>query len=170
MEVNILKNHVWRPLFIVFAIVGGILLARTLLVPSDFGIHERGYMYGWHRKSNEAEWKAYRVKYKTSKVCAECHKDKYNDIKDSPHAAISCENCHGPNYDHPNDPLGLTIDRKRELCIRCHSYLPYKDNIRGKIPGIDPVKHYPQAECILCHYPHNPTKPNPKHPKPEVKS
>ena len=165
-----MKNHVWRPLFIVLAIVGLILFARTLLVPNDFGMQERGYMYGWHRKSNEAEWKAYRVKYKTAKACAACHQDKYNDIKDSPHAAISCENCHGPNYDHPKDPVGLTIDRRRELCIRCHSYLPYKDNIRGKIPGIDPEKHYPQAECIMCHYPHNPTKPNPKYPKPEVTS
>ena len=165
-----MKNHVWRPLFVVLAIVGAILLARTLVVPDDFGVQERGYMYGWHRKSNEAEWQKYPVKYKTAKVCIECHQDKYNDIKDSPHAIISCENCHGPNYDHPKDPLGLTIDRSRELCIRCHAYLPYKDNIRGKIPGIDPQKHYPQAVCIMCHYPHNPTKPNPKYPKPEVKS
>jgi hypothetical protein len=165
-----LKNHVWRPLFIVLAIVGGILITRTLLVPDDFGVYERGYMYGWHRKSNEAEWKKYPVKYKTAMVCRECHKDKYDDIKDSPHGSISCENCHGPNYDHPKDPLGLNIDRSRGLCIRCHAYLPYKDNIRGKIPGIDPEKHYPQQECIMCHYPHDPTRSNPKHQKPEVKS
>ena len=165
-----MKNHVWRPLFIVLVIVACILLARAVLVPADFGIHERGYMYGWHRKSNEAFWKAYRVKYKTARVCAECHKDKYNDIKDSPHAAISCENCHGPNYDHPEDPVGLKIDRSRALCIRCHAYMPYKNSIRGKIPGIDPQKHYPQAECVMCHYPHNPKKPNPNYLKPEVKS
>lgn len=165
-----MKNHVWRPLFVVVAIIGVILLSRTLLVPGDFGVHERGYMYGWHRKSNESEWKAYHVRYKTAKVCAECHKDKYNDIKDSPHASISCENCHGPNYDHPKDPLGMKIDRSRELCIRCHADLSYKGTLRGKIPGIDPVKHYPQAECVMCHYPHNPTKPNPKHQAPEVKS
>lgn len=157
-------------MFIVLAVVGGILLARTLLVPSDFGIQERGYMYGWHRKSNEAEWKAYRVKYKTAGVCTDCHRDKYNDIRESPHASISCENCHGPNYDHPKDPLGLTIDRSRALCIRCHSYMPYKGTARGNIRGIIPDKHYPQAECIMCHYPHNPTKPNPKHRAPEVKS
>ena len=65
-----MKNHVWRPLFIVLAIVGGILIARTLLVPRDFGIYERGYMYGWHRKSNEAEWKKFPVKYKTAKICS----------------------------------------------------------------------------------------------------
>lgn len=165
-----MKNHVWRPLFLVAAIVAGILLTRTLLVPSDFGVYERGYMYGWHRKSNENEWKAVRVKYQTSRSCPECHQDKSDDIKASAHASISCENCHGPAYDHPNDPPGLNIDRSRELCIRCHAYLPYKNNPRNAIPGIDPAKHYPQAECIMCHYPHNPVKPNPRYQQTEVKS
>jgi nitrate/TMAO reductase-like tetraheme cytochrome c subunit len=161
------KNHVWRPLFVVLLIVGGILLTRAFLVPADFGIQERGYMYGWHRKSNEVEWNNFRVKYKTAKVCRECHKDKYDLIKQSPHAAISCENCHGPAYDHPNDPAGLTIDRSRGLCIRCHSSLPYKNTLRGSIPGIDPEKHYPSAECVMCHIPHNP---KPMNQKREVKS
>ena len=61
-----MKNHVWRPLFLVVIIVAGILVARTLLVPDDFGVFDRGYMYGWYRLSNEAEWKTVRVKYKTS--------------------------------------------------------------------------------------------------------
>jgi hypothetical protein len=167
MEGCNVKNHVWRPLFIVLAIVGAILIARTVLVPDDFGIYERGYMYGWHRKANEAEWKTVRVKYKTAKVCIECHVDKYDDIKKSGHALISCENCHGPGYDHPSDPVGLNIDRSRALCIRCHSYLPYNGNPRGKIPGINPDKHYPQAECVMCHIPHNP---KPMNQKREVKS
>lgn len=165
-----MKNHVWRPLLLVLAIVGGIFTVRFFIVPSDFGIHERGYMYGWHRKANETEWQKYPVKYKTSVVCRECHKDKYADIKDSPHGTVSCENCHGPNFDHPRDPVGLTIDRSRALCIRCHAYLPYKDNVRAKIPGINPETHHPQAECIMCHYPHDPTRSNPKHQNAEVKS
>ena len=162
-----MKNHVLRPVFVVIAVVVGIVFTRTLLVPGDFGVYERGYMYGWHRKSNEEEWKTVRVKYKTSKACPECHEDKYNAIKDSPHAMISCENCHGPSYDHPKDPLGLSIDRRRDLCIRCHSYLPYKASGRGDIPGINPETHYPQAECVLCHIPHNP---KPMNQKLEVKS
>ena len=162
-----MKNHVLRPLFVVVAVVIGILFVRELLVPGDFGIQERGYMYGWHRKSNEADWKQVRVKYKTSKSCPECHEDKYNAIKNSPHAVISCENCHGPAYDHPNDPPGLKIDRSRGLCIRCHSYLPYKTSDRGSIPGINPETHYPQAECVMCHIPHNP---KPMNQKREVKS
>lgn len=161
-----MKNHVWRPLFIVIAVVGSILLIRTFLVPSDFGIHERGYMYGWHRKGNEADWKKIRVKYKTAKACPECHPKEYNAIVNSYHAPISCENCHGPSYDHPNDPVGLNIDRSRALCIRCHSYMPYKGTARGKIPGIDPATHYTEAQCVMCHIPHNP---KPMNQKQEVK-
>jgi hypothetical protein len=85
----------------------------------------------------------------------------------SGHSSISCENCHGPSYDHPKDPVGLNIDRSRSLCIRCHSYMPYKGNVRGKIPGIDPEKHYMQAQCVMCHIPHNP---KPMNQKQEVKS
>ena len=162
-----MKNHVWRPLFLVVIIVAGILVARTVLVPDDFGVFDRGYMYGWHRLSNEAEWKTVRLKYKTSQGCKDCHSAQYNDIRKSVHSAISCENCHGPSYEHPLDPVGLNIDRSRGLCIRCHAQLSY-DNARGTIPGIDPATHYPQAECIMCHYPHNPARPNPKHRKPEV--
>jgi hypothetical protein len=162
-----LKNHVLRPLFVALAIVGVILLARLVIVPKDFGVYERGYMYGWHSKANEEEWKKVRVKYKTSKVCAECHKHNYDSLKGSAHESISCENCHGPNYDHPKDPVGLTIDTHRSLCIRCHAKLPYKGSDRGSIRGINPDKHYPTEECVLCHIPHNP---KPMIQKREVKS
>jgi predicted CXXCH cytochrome family protein len=152
------KSHVWRPLYVVVAIVVLILAARVWFVPKDFGIHERGYMYGWHRLSNEAEWKEVKVKYRTAEYCKECHRDKYDDLKRSPHARIMCENCHGPAMGHPPDPPTLTIDRSRSLCLRCHFYLPYKTSGRGKIRGIDPATHYPEAECTMCHYPHNPKR------------
>lgn len=151
-----MKNHVWRPLYLAIALVLLVLLARQLIVPADFGVHEQGYMYGWHRKSNEEEWKAVKVKYRTTAYCRECHKDKYDDLTLSPHAAIACENCHGPAYDHPKDPPGLLVDRSRALCIRCHAILPYKNTTRGNINGINPETHYPQAECVMCHIPHNP--------------
>ena len=151
-----MKNHVVRALVVVVVIVGLVLAARSVLVPADFGIYERGYMYGWHRKSNEQEWKAVQVRYKTSAGCPQCHPGKMEDISNSPHRSISCENCHGPALDHPRDPRGYTIDRSRSLCIRCHAKLPYPNNPRGKINGIDPEKHYPQAECVMCHVPHNP--------------
>jgi len=151
-----MKNHIWRPLYLAIAAVLIGLIVRSFIVPSDFGAHERGYMYGWHRKSNELEWAAIPVKYRTAKVCIDCHRDKYDDIKDSPHGIISCENCHGPNYDHPKNPKVLEVNRSRSLCLRCHAKLPYKDTLRGAMKGVNPESHYPQAECMMCHYPHNP--------------
>ena len=108
-----MKSHVWRPLFIVLGIIGLLLIGQLFLVPNDFGVWERGYMYGWHRKGNEADWKAFKVKYRTTAYCKDCHEDKYNDLRKSPHAAIMCENCHGPGLAHPEDPPTLTIDRRR---------------------------------------------------------
>lgn len=153
-----MKNHLWRPLVVALALVLVGLGAKKLLVPSDFGAHERGYMYGWHRKGNEAEWRAVRVRYQGDKVCRECHPDKYRDIVASPHGRIGCENCHGPNLDHPKDPPTLAFDRSRGLCLRCHALLPYAASGRGRIKGIDPLTHNPEAECVLCHYPHNPLR------------
>jgi predicted CXXCH cytochrome family protein len=151
-----MKNHIWRPLLVAIGFVLAILSIRSFLVPPDFGIHERGYMYGWHRKGNEIEWKAVAVKYRTSSFCIKCHKKEYQEILDSPHMNIMCENCHDPAINHPEKQGSITIDRGRKLCIRCHSKLPYNSSARGIIHGIDPAKHYPEAECVLCHYPHNP--------------
>lgn len=153
-----MNNHVWRPLYVALGIVVLILIVRVAVVPDDFGVHERGYMYGWYRKSNEAEWRTVSVKYRTTVYCRECHGDKFDDIRDSPHASIMCENCHGPALGHPKDPPTMTIDRSRALCIRCHSFLPYRASGRGAIRGIDPLTHNPEAECVLCHYPHDPRR------------
>ena len=40
-----MKNHVFRPLIVFIGIVILILAARLVLVPKDFGIGQRGYMY-----------------------------------------------------------------------------------------------------------------------------
>lgn len=148
--------HVLRPLFVFLAFVGIVLIARLIYVPADFGIHERGYMYGWHRKSNEEEWKQVKVKYQGMEYCNGCHPDKNKALMESPHAIIQCENCHGPAIDHPSDPPKLSIDRSRELCLRCHTYLPYPTSNRANIKGIDPERHNPGIECFMCHNPHKP--------------
>ena len=151
-----MKNHVWRPLWVVFAIVAVILLLRFFMVPEDFGIQERGYMYGLHRLSNESEWKQVTVKYRGNVGCQECHAENSATISASPHADIQCENCHGPRGEHPDNPEALIIDKDRSLCLRCHQLLPYPQNIRGKLPGIEAEIHYPGSECVKCHNPHDP--------------
>ncbi|MCL5976917.1 MAG: cytochrome c3 family protein [Nitrospirae bacterium] len=154
-----MKNHVFRPLLVVIGLVAVVLIARLFIVPKDFGVWERGYMYGWHRKSNEDDWKAVKVKFQGREYCKDCHSTQYSQISTTPHFRIQCENCHGPAIDHPSDPPKLNIDRRRDLCIRCHSYLPYPTSIRSKIKGINPDEHNPGIECVTCHNPHKASKP-----------
>jgi ribosomal protein S27E len=152
-----MKNHVFRPLFVVIGLVGIVLIARLFIVPKDFGVWERGYMYGWYRKSNEDEWKAVKAKYQfNNEYCKDCHNDKYDSLMQSPHAIIKCESCHGPALEHPLNPTKLHIDKSRQQCLRCHSYLPYPTSGRANIRGIDPDKHNPDIECSMCHNPHKP--------------
>jgi len=151
------KNHVWRPLFVVIGIVILILFFRAVYVPDDFGSQERGYTFGFHRLSNEQEWQEYPAKYKDSAYCNECHDDKVASLEMSQHGMIPCENCHGAAMNHPEEPEKLTIDRSRELCIRCHSELYMPSSGRNDIPGIDPKLHNPEYGCSECHNPHNPS-------------
>jgi hypothetical protein len=155
--------HVLRPLYVVLALVAIMFIARLFLVPEDFGIHERGYMYGWFRKANIEEWKAFPAKYRggeSGEYCKACHAPQGKKILSSAHKIITCENCHGPALNHPSDPLKLTLDRSRGLCLRCHAYLPYPTSQRAAIRGKDPDRHNPGRECVLCHNPHDASRPH----------
>lgn len=152
-----MKNHVWRPLFVVIGLVVLILLFRAFYVPADFGTQERGYTFGFHRLSNEQEWQDYPAKYKDSQYCNDCHADKVAENEAAQHAMIPCENCHGAAFDHPDSPEKLTIDRSRDLCLRCHAGLFMPTSDRNDLPGIDPAQHNPGEECSMCHNPHNPS-------------
>lgn len=152
-----MKKHVWRPLYVVIGLVAFILLFRAFYVPSDFGVQERGYTFGYHRLSNEQEWKDYPAKYKGREYCAECHEEKVEENANGGHVVIQCEDCHGPALNHPEDPEKLTINRSRDLCIRCHSELYMPSSGRNDLPGINPETHNAGIECAECHNPHNPS-------------
>lgn len=158
-----MKNHVFRPLLAVIGLVVIVLIFRVFYVPKDFGVHERGYMYGWYREGNIAEWKtSVKVKYQGKEYCSGCHEDKVQTIDKTPHAIIQCENCHGPANDaiadHPSEQRPkLTIDKTRAQCLRCHTKLAYPTSGRANIRGIDPDKHNPDIECVMCHNPHKPS-------------
>ena len=130
-----MKNHVYRPLFVVIVVIVLILAVRTVYVPDDFGVGERGYMYGWHRNANVEDWKKVKVKYLGREYCQDCHADRYESIMANQHKNIQCENCHGPAVDHPDDLPKLAIDRSRALCLRCHFPLPYAASERSKTTG-----------------------------------
>ncbi len=151
--------HVLRPLYVVLALAAIILIARSIWMPSDFGIHERGYTYGWYRQSNIEEWKNFTVKYQGREFCAACHAQQAQKLTSSKHKNIQCENCHGPALSHPVDPPKLDLDRSREICLRCHARLLYPNSQRSQIKGINPDQHNSGLECVLCHNPHEASKP-----------
>ncbi|HLE42024.1 MAG TPA: cytochrome c3 family protein [Nitrospirota bacterium] len=152
-----MNHHVLRPLYAVIGIVVVILIVRAFFVPKDFGVGERGYMYGWHRQGNEEEWKKFKIKYRGSEYCKDCHSPNYSGIKQSLHKNIQCENCHGPAADHPDAISRLPKDGKRAFCLRCHAHLSYPSSGRRRIRGFEnPEKHNPGMECVTCHNPHSP--------------
>ncbi len=151
-----MKNHVWRPLIVVFAIVAVILAFRAWYVPEDFGSHDRGFTFGFHRLSNEQEWKDFPSKYQSADYCANCHEERAEESANGKHATIGCQSCHGPALEHPDNPEKMPIDRSRDLCIRCHSELVMPSSARNDIPGIDPAEHNVDMECADCHNSHAP--------------
>lgn len=151
-----MRNHVLRPLFAAMALVALILTARQLMVPSDFGVHGKSFTYNYYRADSVTDWKNFPVSYKGRAYCEECHDENTASNASSKHAIIQCENCHGPAMDHPDDPETLTINRSRDLCLRCHASLPYPGSLRGEIVSIEPEDHNPGEECVQCHNPHNP--------------
>lgn len=151
-----MKNHLLRPLWCVLAAIALILLARHFMVPDDFGVQGESFTYNYHRLSNVDEWRDFKVKYRGSEYCRECHTENFDTLSGSKHRAIQCENCHGPAIDHPDEPAALDIDTSRELCLRCHAGLPYPDNPRSRIISINDAEHNPDTDCIECHIPHNP--------------
>lgn len=152
-----MKSHVWRPLFVVCAVVVLMFIIRAFYVPKDFGVHERGYMYGWYREGNIEDWRKFQVKYLGKEYCRDCHPEKLEMIEKTFHGIIQCENCHGPAIEHPSNPPKLAIDKSREQCLRCHYPLIYPSSGRANIRGIDPGEHHPDKTCVECHNPHQPT-------------
>ncbi|MDI6801226.1 MAG: cytochrome c3 family protein [Thermodesulfovibrionales bacterium] len=151
-------SHAWRPLFVVIGLVALILVVRAIIVPADFQAKNGDYKYQWHRVGNEEDWKNFKVKYQGRDYCKDCHSAQYGQATSSKHALVQCENCHGPAIEHPVNPAKLTIDKSRELCLRCHAKLPYRPAVYAGLPaGPIPLKmqdgeqHNPGIECVTCH-------------------
>ena len=136
-----MRNHWMRPLYAFAGVIVLVLAVRSVVVPKDFGIGERGYMYSLHRKGNESEWKAVPAKFQPVSTCAGCHPENAASLAQSPHAVINCQNCHCPAGEHPTTPPKLPINRDRALCLRCHTKLNYPDTPRGAMKGIDGAIH-----------------------------
>ena len=151
--------HVFRPLYIVLALVGLILIARTMVVPKDFGVHESGYMYGWYRKTNEGEWKDFKPNISGKNIAWIVMPSGSNRFVLPGIISSSVKTAMDRVVEHPSDPPKLNLDRTRDLCLRCHTFLAYPTSKRSEIKGIDPGQHNPGGECAGCHEPHVASKP-----------
>lgn len=151
-----MKSHLLRPLWVVIIAVALLLVVRQFMVPPDFGVHGKSFTYNFYRLGNVEEWKEFPVKYRGNEFCVECHEENSAANKSSKHKILQCENCHGPAFNHPEEPELLVIDTSRDLCLRCHAYLPYPTSLRAQLPGIAPNEHNPDSACSDCHNPHKP--------------
>src|SRR5574337_674362 len=141
-------------LLVLFALlIGGLLVARRLLLPKTFG--ERGH----YRAAAVVAIQKQPIRYAGREACAMCHTDIASAHSKARHQTVACEVCHGPAAAHTEAPTEnpLPAPRKRGYCPLCHGY----DLSRPTgFPQIDPVSHNPLKPCITCHNPHQPEPPH----------
>jgi len=106
-------------------------------------------------------------------VCADCHQDKIDTMKVSPHGQSSdkrtpfgkegCEQCHGPGEMHFDTEgncivsmtgrYGETVEQRNKVCLDCHTNMP-DNNDRMHWAG---SRHESEdLACVSCHSIHKP--------------
>lgn len=152
-------KHVFRAAILLLAVVGSLLLGRSLFVPKTWG------EFGWYRGAAVAEHRARPVRHLGDETCAMCHENEFTEHAAGVHAVVRCELCHGPLVLHANLEDGekiadMPIRRTRELCELCHRRL---DARPASFPQIDVREHLTAQDieltpdaCFDCHDPHSP--------------
>lgn len=149
----------YRHAFQIFVVIGIILMIaailRISLVPPTFG--EQGF----YRMAYVEEARDFPQKHVGSEMCADCHDDIMDlHVKDA-HFAVPCEACHGPGWEHVDDPEVVPeVPLDRESCLVCHRLLSARP---GAFPQVDWREHYEfvgvddeSISCTRCHSPHEP--------------
>jgi hypothetical protein len=142
------------PLTVLFAVaVGGLIAARTILVPDSFG------EYGHYRGNVVDEIKTQPIVYAGAAACYDCHFEIVEQKAQSHHKNVACEVCHGPAAAHIEAPDEYVPDapRGRGYCPLCHGYDPSRPS---GFPQIVAERHNPGKPCMSCHNPHNPLLPH----------
>lgn len=87
--------------------------------------------------------------------CSACHASISRTKALSPHAPLSCTDCHTAPEDHKSNPRLKRASKptRREDCGKCHAQ---KAGSEKYIPRIDMETHGEQYLCWQCHYPHFP--------------
>ncbi len=123
--------------------------ARAVFVPKGFG------ELGHYRAAAITDNAARPLVYAGRETCEVCHADVAESRKDSRHAVIACEACHGALAKHADDPGALKPTRPdgRTLCLTCHRSEAAKPE---KFPQVVPDQHAGNQPCNSCHHPHHP--------------
>jgi hypothetical protein len=125
------------------------LVGRSLLVPSDFG------RYGHYRAGALDDARARPIAFAGQAACVECHSDIGDVRRESRHARVSCEACHGPLATHAAGDAPLKPQRPvgRAECVGCHAKSASKP---PAFPQVVAADHAGDNKCIECHNPHSP--------------
>jgi nitrate/TMAO reductase-like tetraheme cytochrome c subunit len=143
------REHLIRMAAFFVAGLACFLIARALLIPKDF--HELGHF----RTGALADNMARPMAFAGRDTCESCHLDVVDERKESRHATIACEACHGALATHADDPGSLKPARPdaRTLCLVCH-----REDVASPrtFKQVSPQKHMGGKACISCHKPHHP--------------
>ena len=147
-----IPEQVRRLTVVLVVIIGGVLVARFLLIPRSLVSEEL------HRSSTIERELAKPVSFAGSTLCQGCHEDVAGRVRKGFHKNLSCESCHGPAVKHAENPGEVKpfAPRDRKFCPLCHGYDPSRPT---GFPQINPTAHNPVKPCITCHNPHDPVPP-----------
>ena len=150
-KTGVLKNarHLLALAGLFLAGLVAFLVARALLVPSDFGV------YGHFRTSALADNRARPLVYAGRAACEGCHVAEATLLASGKHGRVSCETCHGPLGAHARDPEAAEGRRPdgRAVCLGCHAANAAKPR---SFPQIQPQEHFAEEVCLTCHPAHRP--------------
>ena len=148
-------RHTYRLVALLAVGLGGALGARALAKPANFP--SEAYYRAAAATVAEAP-----VRHVGQAACAECHDDETKLHDKDAHAAVPCEDCHGPGADHvaKAGEGGILKPSGKEACLVCHLHL---DARPPAFPQIEWRAHYKfvgvkddKIDCTTCHSPHEP--------------
>lgn len=145
----------WAHLVRLGALLVGALVAflviRPWFIPPTFGD------IGFYRAAAVVEARDHPLGYAGRAACETCHFD-VADLqreRQSRHAVVPCESCHGPLAAHADDPDALrpVAPDVTPLCIRCHEASAGRPPV---VPQVTVADHSGGEPCASCHVPHVP--------------
>jgi len=165
-------RHVFRVAAVLSVALVAFLIARSALIPSDFGV------LGYYRAGALDDIRALPIVHAGRAACLECHdsydppappddgrgktlvvKASLDPSRDNKHFRLNCEACHGPMQKHVDDqekPVPKVASD--DLCLGCHRTLAGRPKIQPQVVPADHKKSGDEKKdaCVACHRPHWP--------------